>query len=381
MSLQKFAYILCLVGIYTTWMLSFSYILHIQLPCGGSDGCTALALSPAARVAGVPIPLFGLAFYAILTVIAARTLFQARQQPLSYLLAICGAAVSTGYTIYGEFVLHAECPWCIASNLTACLLAVIYGFDRTDRPSRAREGAQVHELAAKEKVPAVGRARPFRFVAPFLNFERTGERGNPMIFLVATTLLTVVAMAVGASATYRNARRFPWNPDALSRISATELVPPDSVVLNGNERGPTLVIFLDLECPACQTAFQAVIDAARKHRLRIAIRHFPHKIHVGSYALAVLSEEAAQQGQGLNFLQQALKEGIDNRRSGAALLRALNAHESAEMRQVGRTRVKRDLALATKLGLTQTPSIFIVRPNHPPEPTSPESLPELADPR
>ncbi len=136
-------------------------------------------------------------------------------------------------------------------------------------------------------------------------------------------------------------------------------------------------MFVDLQCPACSASFQSVYGAALKNHLRLAIRHFPHnKIHPQAYALAVQAEEAAQQEQGINFLADAFKQNVDDQFKGRALLHSLNMRETPQLVAQAKARIKRDKALAKQLGLTDTPSIFLIRPNGKAEPVGATSVEE-----
>ncbi len=72
-----------------------------------------MALSPLARIAGSPTPLYGLVFFVTLALATLLGLLKppARRSTLPYWLALGGAAVSTGFTIYSVVALHTTCAW------------------------------------------------------------------------------------------------------------------------------------------------------------------------------------------------------------------------------------------------------------------------------
>lgn len=332
------AYGLCLAGVADTWMLSVSYVLHLQLPCGASDGCLTVALSSAARLFGVPLPVFGLAFYLLLSAVTAWTLLRPgsgskwRPAQALYPLAVFGAAVSTAYTLYAVFGLHAVCLWCMVSNGIACVLAVLCGLDLGDFP--------------------VVRAR----------------------WALIPAVVTLIAMGLGTRSVYLGSERFPWNPEVLARTSRTELMPDDAIVRKGKDGGAAIVMFLDVACPACQASFAQVLEVARQRDVSLAVRYLPEPLHPGSFGLCVLSEEASQQGKGLEFLQLATERGVETQRGGAALLRSLDLGESDASLRVGQERVRRDAALARRLGLEFAPSIFVVRGDAPAAAATPDTI-------
>src|SRR5712664_2027933 len=98
-----------------------------ELKCG-TGSCEVVQSSPYARVAGVPVALFGVVGYLALFVTALVGLQPSflPKRSLSVLLAALasGGLLFTGYLVYLEaFVIHAWCRWCLGS---AGVIAVIW---------------------------------------------------------------------------------------------------------------------------------------------------------------------------------------------------------------------------------------------------------------
>ena len=318
-----------------TLVLSYSYLGGSPLPCGESGGCEVVAASSAARPFGVPLPLAGVGFYLVLlglTVGALNRESWYRSVGLFWLAAV-GAVVSTGLTIYSLTVLRAECGWCLASNVIACALAFVYAFDRRDAFS-----------------PPPGRA----------------------VWILALAGLVTLG-AAGFS--MRLVGRPALNMAALAGMSLGELAPDDSIALGVGPGRPTVVIFMDLACPACQESFPTVYRDVVSAHAGLAIRHFPEAIHLGSSALAILAAEAQIEGKGAEFVSDAVREGVSTRAEGLKVFAKLGLSESADLRQSARDRVRRDRLLADRIGVRQVPVILAIRDGR----TVPVTVRELSD--
>ena len=98
--------------------------------------------SSCARVAGVPVALFGVVGYLALFVTALIGLQPSflPKRNLSVLLAALatGGLLFTGYLTYLEaFVIHAWCRWCLGSAgiITVIWVAALAGVRQSDRPT------------------------------------------------------------------------------------------------------------------------------------------------------------------------------------------------------------------------------------------------------
>jgi protein-disulfide isomerase len=129
--------------------------------------------------------------------------------------------------------------------------------------------------------------------------------------------------------------------------------------------------FEDLECPACARAFPIVHAAIDKYKIPLVRHDFPLKMHVWSFDAAVIaryiqdkiSAQAAEEYRRAVFANQ----------TAIASKEDLNAFTQKYFQSHGRVmpfvidpnglfaaEVHADYTLGERVGLTQTPSIFIV---------------------
>lgn len=126
----------------------------------------------------------------------------------------------------------------------------------------------------------------------------------------------------------------------------------------------TLVVFTDYECPYCATAEQTIEDALERFPSRLAVlyRHFPLSIHPAAPGEALAVECAAGMGR-LEVAQRAMfrRSGTEATPGHLAAATGLPVREleACWKRGEARARVERDEALARRIGLDRTPSVFL----------------------
>jgi uncharacterized membrane protein len=113
----------------STYMLLFKMGLIGELACGAGS-CDRVQSSPWAVFMGVPVPLWGVAGYAMvfgLAMVGLQPGFVADRRVAALLLATTGFAFGFSmYLTYLEaFVINAWCRWCIASALMATVLFLL----------------------------------------------------------------------------------------------------------------------------------------------------------------------------------------------------------------------------------------------------------------
>ena len=129
--------------------------------------------------------------------------------------------------------------------------------------------------------------------------------------------------------------------------------------------------FEDLECPACAHAFPIVHEAVEKYKIPLIRHDFPLKMHIWSFDAAVIaryiqdkiSPQAAEDYRRAVFANQNAIASKDD----------LNAFTRKYFQTHGRVmpfvvdpnglfaaEVRADYTLGERVGLTQTPTIFIV---------------------
>lgn len=121
---------LCIAGLVVSGYLAYSYLSHTPVVCTGGifSGCVDVQKSPYAQLWGIPLPLYGIGFYAFLL---ADALFlrklHARYAWRSFVWfsTLFGFLFSLYLAFLEAFVIDAWCVWCVASGIIATLLFVI----------------------------------------------------------------------------------------------------------------------------------------------------------------------------------------------------------------------------------------------------------------
>ena len=116
--------VLSLAGFAIAAYLTTVYLADVPPVClGGSSGCVTVQHSSYAHLAGIPLPLFGLAGYLLLFISACLPGQRARTAGMAFtVFAIAASAVLT----YLELnVIHAICYWCVASAVCATFHLIV----------------------------------------------------------------------------------------------------------------------------------------------------------------------------------------------------------------------------------------------------------------
>jgi protein-disulfide isomerase len=129
--------------------------------------------------------------------------------------------------------------------------------------------------------------------------------------------------------------------------------------------------FEDLECPACARAFPITRAAAEKYKIPMMHHDFPLKMHIWSFDAAVIaryiqdkiSPQAAEEYRRAVFANQTAIASKDD--LNAFTQKYFQSHGRAMPFVVDPTgrfaaEVNADYTLGERVGLTQTPTIFIV---------------------
>ena len=146
----------------------------------------------------------------------------------------------------------------------------------------------------------------------------------------------------------------------------------DTSMLRSPAGAPVAIYeFEDLECPACSHAFPIVHEAVDKYKIPFLRHDFPLRMHVWSFDAAVIaryiqdkiSPQAAEEYRGAVFANQV----------SIASKEDLNAFTHKYFQSHGRVmpfvidpnglfaaEVHADQTLGERVGLTKTPTIFIV---------------------
>ena len=294
---------------------------------------------------GVPIALFGVAAYvAIIFLLTRATLRWAARA----LVAVTGAGtlVSAGLLGYAHLVIRATCTWCLAS---VAAMAVLF------------------------------------LLTLYLWRIRDALKPIPSRLLWRMAIVTALAIAAEAWFMERSASAPPISSEKLAAVPVAELLN------DRNSRGPSdalikIVIFSDLWCSVCRAVHQPLLDYQTAHPddVEVIFRHRPLsgiRGHETSQTAAQLSEIAADGGKFWQFVEKLYREPHQLDHAGyLRLMRDLGFQSSrveailADAHAAPTDRVRRDTALAERLGVHSTPTFVLVIGHNPPVSANHRSL-------
>lgn len=134
-----------------------------------------------------------------------------------------------------------------------------------------------------------------------------------------------------------------------------------------------IIKFEDLECPACAHAYPIVHAAADRYKLPIVRHDFPLKMHVWSRDAAItarylqdkVSPQVAEEFRGAVFAAQmsiASKEDLDQFTQKFFQARKLNRPFVIDPSGLLSAEINADYTLGERIGISQTPTIWVVTP-------------------
>ncbi len=137
--MRRLLLILSLLGVgiagYLTWVKLSSSVAF----CGGVGDCSSVQNSRYGYILGIPVAYPGLLAYVTLTVLAVYNLRAAVERRgwtelLFFVVAFAGFMFSLYLTYTELFLIHAVCPWCVASFLNLTVMTVLSGYAVFLRP-------------------------------------------------------------------------------------------------------------------------------------------------------------------------------------------------------------------------------------------------------
>jgi protein-disulfide isomerase len=161
-------------------------------------------------------------------------------------------------------------------------------------------------------------------------------------------------------------------PASLSALPPTGTAFRDTSMLRAPAGSKVAIYeFEDLECPACARAFPIVHAAVEKYKIPLLRHDFPLKMHIWSFDAAV-NARYMQDKISPQFAEDYRRTVFANQTS-IATKDDLNAFTQKYFQSHGRempfvidpnglfaAEVRADYTLGERVGLTQTPTIFIV---------------------
>ena len=328
---------LSLLGLFDSSYLWWEYTspTHPMVCFGG--GCDVVRASSYAHLWGLPLPVYGVAMYAVLALLVfVEPLAGGRwSRTISQLVtAISGAGFLFSAYLSGieKFVVHAWCTWCIISAITVTLIFLVALLELL-RPSPLPESTTV--IAVLRKYVTVIILAIFAGIPAFILLSRQQQATLPIA--------------------------------ASSALLREHGLRPNTHI-TGNPNSPVTVIeFGDFQCPSCGVAEQTMrkIRLAYGKYVRFAFRHFPiPALHPNAEKASEASECAAEQGK----FWQAYEKFYDNQSDltvpalelyagemGLDRARFNQCLESGAMA----SRVAEDVADARALGVDRTPMFFV----------------------
>jgi len=135
-AINRIIFVLALLGVGISVMLTIAHYEAINIPCGASGGCEEVANHYTAKGFGIPwLSFIPTAAFGVMAYIAVAALSFGRVISSSprvaraigvLILALTGSGVAiSGYLTYLEaYVIHAWCRWCVASAIVMTLLFI-----------------------------------------------------------------------------------------------------------------------------------------------------------------------------------------------------------------------------------------------------------------
>ena len=118
----------CLGTLDATYLLIYK-LTNIHAMCLGNGGCHDVNFSPFSQIAGIPVSVFGLAAYlgiAGILLLERRFKIAYESGPLAIFgISLAGVAFTIYLTWLELYVIHAICPFCMASAVIITLIFVL----------------------------------------------------------------------------------------------------------------------------------------------------------------------------------------------------------------------------------------------------------------
>ncbi len=265
-----------LLGAAASAYLLIDYVFGSGICLTGS-GCDLVRASELAYPMGIPMPMFGLAFYLVAAALAlAPPTRRLLGVPLPLVMvgwASIGVGVMAVLTAIELFVIGAVCSWCLVSAVASVILGIgAVGVWRHSRRS------------SNEPVPRSARAR-----RRAVEEADRRDRGVTTFALRTAAVLGVCVIAL---------------------LVAPPLVAgPAGQADTGSAERPRLgngpvevVVYSDFQCPACAATAPILSELARDGPATVVYRYFPlRQIHSNADAAAAAAHAAALQGRFWEF--------------------------------------------------------------------------------
>jgi uncharacterized membrane protein len=115
------------LGFVDSTYLTIEHFRNVVPPCTLVDGCEDVLTSSYSEILGIPVALFGVIYYLLLSIGAFAYLDNKNEKMFRYalLLTIFGFLGSLYFTSIQAFVLNAYCLYCLLSALGSTILFIL----------------------------------------------------------------------------------------------------------------------------------------------------------------------------------------------------------------------------------------------------------------
>ncbi len=363
-----------LIALIGTLLSIYATLHHIELKTLGATNaicninetfsCDDIAASKYAEPFGIPMGIYGAGFFAGMLLLLGVALLKPeyRDDALHTYkwFTVLGVVKSIGLFIIAHFIIGKLCPTCIGVYLSCFAQAGLAWAKRSEFPVRSTFSDSFKSLS------------------------------NGITYPVVTLLIAVViySFAKPSKPTHLDLKQPPIgdfddsNPVVLEPNRQEIPISRSAYAGLGEDyrRGPegakiTIVEFADYQCPACRHAYQALKDLEKEMpEIEMVFRNYPldsacnpsisRRMHEFACEAATLARCAGRIGQFWNMHDRIYQNQTDL--NSEALSKwgkevGLTDQQIAECRtsQDISNKIRDDVKLGEKLGITGTPTIFV----------------------
>lgn len=117
--------LLIIIGVLDTSYLTASHYFG-DIRCLGTSDCDQVLLSPYSTIAGIPLALFGLIYYLVLTVFLFYFFQSGDRRSIGAIVLLSGLGlIFSAWLVYLQYaVITAWCSYCLLSALTTTLIFI-----------------------------------------------------------------------------------------------------------------------------------------------------------------------------------------------------------------------------------------------------------------
>jgi uncharacterized membrane protein len=128
-SIYWVTFVLACLGVLDATYLLIYKLTNNPSMCLGSGGCHNVNFSPYSEISGIPVSVFGMAAYLVIAgilLIEPRLKIAKENGSLAIFgISLAGVAFSAYLTWLEIYVIHAICPFCVASAVIICLIFIL----------------------------------------------------------------------------------------------------------------------------------------------------------------------------------------------------------------------------------------------------------------